>query len=59
MLYDGTHEDNLMVESHGPIAATDKGKGFVWSFHFGEKPLVLDDRCSICVPIANPSVAGS
>jgi hypothetical protein len=55
----GTYEDNLMVESHSPIAAADEGKGFVWSLHFGEKPLVLDDRCGICVPTANPSVAGS
>jgi hypothetical protein len=48
-----------MVESHGSVAATDKGKCFVWSLDFGEKPLVLHDRRGICVPAANPSVARS
>jgi hypothetical protein len=24
----GTYEDNLVIESHSPIAAADQGKGF-------------------------------
>jgi hypothetical protein len=48
-----------VVESHSPIAAADESEGFVWSFQHWEKLLVLNDRRSIRIPIANSSVSGS
>jgi len=55
----GTHKDNLVVEGHGPIAATNQGKSFIICFYPGKQLVVLDDRRSIRVPVANPSVSSS
>jgi hypothetical protein len=54
-----TYEDNLVIESHGPIAPTNKGKRFIKDFQFREKPLVFNDCRSIRIPVANPSVPSS
>lgn len=54
-----THKDDLMVESHGPVTAANKCKGFVWSLYAREKLLVLNYCRSIRIPVAYSSVSGS
>jgi hypothetical protein len=48
-----------VVESHGPVTAANKGKGFLWSLYFWEKPLVFNYCRGIRIPVAYSSMSGS